>query len=219
MLKKILELLRIKRNTEIIRLESDFNKVLEIYKVQGRYILDSSHANYSYGSLYKAFQFAFKQISFAHFQPQKILMLGLGAGCVLELLEKYFHTHFYKVLAIEIDPLVVEISKKYFDIQRFNNLTIKILDAKDFIEQTKETFDFIIIDLFIDLEIPEFLFDSKIIQKLQIMTTPNGAILMNTIPIKQDNKLIINELNKKGKLLILERYKNINEMIYWQNVK
>ncbi len=219
MFKKILNFIGLNFQSQSFRFHSDYNKVLEVQKVNGKFVLDSAKANYSYGSLQKAFQFAFQQLELKNFFPKKILMLGLGAGCVLEILENYFPQKIYEVTAIEIDPLVVEISQKYFNIQRFENLKIHIVDAQNFIEDSQEFYDFIIVDLFIDLHIPEFLWETSIIHKLQKMTYKNGAILINTIPSIQDNTRIINELSKNGKLEILERYKNLNEMIYWQNIK
>ncbi len=219
MLKKILNLLGLNFQSESIRFHSEYNEVLEVQKVNGKFILDSAEANYSYGALQKAFEFAFQQLELKNFFPKKILMLGLGAGCVLEILENYFHEQTYEVTAIEIDPLVVEISQKYFNIQRFKNLKILITDAQIFIQENHEIYDFIIVDLFVDLQIPEFLFETQIMGKLQKMTSKNGMILINTIPSIQDNNPILNELSKNGKLEILERYKNLNEMICWQNIK
>lgn len=218
MLKKLLKMIGI-YPSEVISFSSPYNKVLEIHKVNEKYLLDSEKANYSYGSLQKAFEFSFQQIDFQNFKPNKILMLGLGAGSILESLPNYLKNTYYSIDAVEIDPLVIELGYKYFDIQRFNNLNIFIMDAKDFIMQSVDSYDFVIIDLFVDLVMPDFLFEPTILQKLKEMTTEKGAILFNTIPNVQDNSAIIYEMSKNGKMIILERYKQINEMIYWQNIK
>lgn len=218
MLKKILKILGFSLS-ETISYTSQYNKVLEIRKVKNKYWLDSEKANYSYGSLQKAFEYSFQQIDFQIFNPNKILLLGLGAGSVIESLSKYLQNSFYSIDAIEIDPVVIELSYKYFDVQRFSNLKIFQIDARDYIMQSVDFYDFIIIDLFVDLMIPDFLFEPVILQKLKKMTTEKGAILINTIPNVQDNSAIIHEMSKNGKMIILERYKQINEMIYWQNIK
>ncbi len=213
MLKKFLERLGI--ITTSIQFQSEFNKMLEIHKQGSRYILDTQNANYSYGSLFKAFQFAFQQLSLRNYHFEKILMLGMGAGCVLEILQGTF-SYSYSVDAVEIDPVIIQLAYQYFDIKRFNNLNIIQQDAYRFVLQNTNQYDFIIVDLFIDLNLPEFLFEAHFLEKLQAITTKHGAILINTIPYVQDNNIIIRELEKKGKVTLLERYKNWNEMIFWE---
>lgn len=201
---------------KIISFKSDYSPVLEVYKFNGKWILDSYQANYSYGSLMRAFEFAFQQIPIKNFKPHNILLLGLGAGCILEILENYFDTNTYSVDGIEIDPVVIQIGYQYFNIHRFSNLNIIHQDAQSFVKNSNKKYDFIIVDLFIDLKVPDFLFEKNFLNKLQWMLTEKGKLLINTIPNIQDNQLIIKELEKNGNLMILERYKQINEMIYWE---
>jgi hypothetical protein len=217
MFTRILEILGLQK--KIIKIPSKYSQNLEIYQHHGKTLLDSPHANYSYGTLYYAFDWAFQQIPFQDFIIKKILLLGLGAGCILELLPKYIGQNVdYQIDAIEIDETVIQIAHQYFDIQRFPNLKIIHADAQYFLENNHTLYDWVIVDLFIDLHMPDFLFEKKYIEILQNTVQPGGMLLVNTLPEVQDNDLIINELRLKGKLEILERYKDMNEMLFWKKL-
>ena len=58
---------------------------------------------------------------------KKILVLGLGAGSIVKVINKYFPKS--KITAVEIDPMMVEIGKKHFDLEKARNLEIIIGDA------------------------------------------------------------------------------------------
>lgn len=217
MIRKLLDYLGFSRN--ITKYPSQYSRILEIRKQKGKFILDSPNANYSYGSLYYAFDFAFQQIPFNDFQIKNILVLGMGAGCVVELFEKYLKNSYFTIDAVEIDETVIQVAKKYFNIDRWKNLNVIHSDAKHFVEECTKKYDFIIVDLFIDLNIPEFLYENQFLQKLQNLVQKSGLLLINTLPKVQDNTILVKELQKNGNLFILHRYKNMNEMLYWQKDK
>ena len=56
---------------------SEFNGTLKIMLVNGKKVLNTRDANYSYGSLHRIMRFALKETGF-HGQ-EDILLLGLGA--------------------------------------------------------------------------------------------------------------------------------------------
>ena len=63
-----------------------------------------------------------------------------------------------KITGIEIDPNVIEIANIYFNLNTIPNLEIIIDDAFEFVLKTKVTYDLIIIDVFEDRTMPNFLF-------------------------------------------------------------
>lgn len=79
--------------------------------------------------------------------PEQALVFGAGS-MQMELMIANYAGH---VTTVEIDPLVVEVSRRYF--QRYNrhdelhNRTIIIDDAKHFIANTDQTYDLIATDL------------------------------------------------------------------------
>ncbi len=85
-----------------------------------------------------------------HNSPQKILIIGGGDGGSLKEVLKY--ECIKKVTLVELDEEVIKVSKTYLNsINRdsFDNSRVKILidDGINFIKNTKETFDVIILDL------------------------------------------------------------------------
>lgn len=151
---------------------------LEVTKYQGKYQLNSLNVNYSYGSLHTIFERLFIKIKIDQYDFSNILILGMGAGSVISLLRK---THNIKVpiTAIENDSVVIELSKKYFDIGKYSNLEIINSDAFDFVSNTQNQYDLIIIDLFIDNEVPMIFSGDEFLQGIKKITTNNSCIIYN----------------------------------------
>ena len=94
--------------------KSEINGQLELNWYEGKLMLDSKNANYSYGALQRALAVGLHGIGNNEIkQSKKILILGMGAGCVIETLRKDFEND-AEITAVEIDPVVVDIAKKYF---------------------------------------------------------------------------------------------------------
>jgi spermidine synthase len=86
----------------------------------------------------------------AHPNPKKILIIGGGDGGSLEEVTK--HKHVENITIVELDKDVVEFSKKYLNNINKNSFEDKRVnlifdDGIKFLENTKENFDVIILDL------------------------------------------------------------------------
>ncbi len=90
------------------KVESKYSGTLEITWHNGKKHLNTINANYSYGSLQKILKFGLQNIDVSN--CKKILILGLGAGSVIDTLIKDFK---YKnhITALDIDPVIIEIAK------------------------------------------------------------------------------------------------------------
>ena len=151
---------------------------LEVIKYHGKYQLDSLTVNYSYGGLHKAFDKLFRKINIDEQKFNKVLLLGLGAGSVVSLLtEKYKKK--CEITALENDEVVVELAKKYFNVQRFDSLNIIKQDAFKFVNETNNKYDLVIVDLFIDNEVPKIFTTPKFIENLKKITTNNCSVIFN----------------------------------------
>ena len=84
----------------------------------------------------------------AHPHPQRILIIGGGDGGTLREVLK--HKTVEKAVMVEIDELVVEVSKIYLGIDRgaFDDPRAELVigDGVEYVKNTKEKFDVIIID-------------------------------------------------------------------------
>jgi spermidine synthase len=165
----------------------EVNPYLEVKKFNGQYILNSETVNYSYGDHYELFDSLFYKINIQQRDFTNVLVLGMGAGSVISLLtEKYGRE--CKITAIEKDGVVIELAKNYFDIERFGSLTVINDDASKFVSETKETFDLIIVDLFIDMEVPKQFSSIEFISNLKRIATTNCCVIYNKITNKLAHK-------------------------------
>jgi spermidine synthase len=160
------------------KFKSDFNGDLEVTIIDGRKVLDSANANYSYGSLQRILKFALQQISLA--EVNNVLLLGLGGGSVIETLrlEMGFPGH---ISAVEIDPVIIKIARDEFGVINSEKLQITCADALDFVRTVKERYDLIIVDLFIDTKIPDKFLLLDFWQNVQRRMSLQGTIIFNTI--------------------------------------
>jgi len=116
-----------------------------------------------------------------------VLILGMSGGTSVHELRYFFDT--LSIDAVEIDPKVVELAKKYFDIKEDNRLSIYTEDAKTFLTTNDKQYDFIEIDLFQGgPEIPFYTATKEFFQQTHEHTSANGLIMMN----------VIGTLQKKG---------------------
>jgi len=114
--------------------------------------------------------------------PKKALVIGGGDGGSAEELLKY--NTIEKVVMVELDPDVVEYSKKYlpsisngaFDDPR---MELRIEDGIKFIKETDEKFDHVLLDLTDPLGPSVFLYTKEFYQAVDRILTPNGALTLH----------------------------------------
>ena len=89
------------------------------------------------------------------FKPKKVLLLGLAGGCNAQLINRFFSEA--NVTAVEIDPFMIELGEKYFNLGKVKNLKIVVDDAISYINNLKgeDNFDLIMVDCFVGKEIPK----------------------------------------------------------------
>lgn len=166
---------------KIYEISSEINTNLEVTLNNGKLVLDSKSTNFSYGSLQRVLRIGLKEIGYERIREfNTILILGIAGGSVVKTLvdEVNFKG---KIAGIEIDPKTIEIGNKYFGLNTIENLEIKISDAENFISNCNQNFDFIIIDVFQDDTMPDFLFESAFFTKVLECLSHNGKVLFNTI--------------------------------------
>lgn len=94
-----------------------------------------------------------------------VLILGLGGGTVAKIIRKFWPD--VKIVGIEIDPLMIELGKKYLGLDQLG-VDIKIADATSYtkylILNTK--YDLVIVDLYNGDKFPEKFEDEKFLKRL-----------------------------------------------------
>ena len=169
--------------------KSDFSKNLEVTWNNGFLVLDSENTNYSFGSLQRVLKKGLKYIGYDRINKfESILILGVAAGSVIETLKNDLKFK-GKITGVEIDTTVIEIANKYFGLDQFDNVEIVIDDAFEFVLKTKEKYDLIVIDIFQDTTMPNFLFEDFYINRINFLLNVNGFILFNTMILdKKDSE-------------------------------
>jgi len=156
---------------------SPINGILRLKKLDGKKILNTDHTNYSYGSLEDVLNYGLDFIPLEDIDS--VLLLGMGAGCVIGSLKNRYNCH-APITAIEIDPLLIDIASKEFDIKPSKQLEIIQTDAYDYALKTFNSYDLVIIDIFIDLHVPKKFYSDAFWKAISKIITLNGFVLFNT---------------------------------------
>lgn len=200
------------------KIKTDKNGLVEITYYNGKKILDSANANYSYGNLQKVLKFGLNKISFK--QINDILVLGLGAGSVIETIRKDFNSN-AKITAVEIDAKIIDIAFYEFNLNDFSGCNIVCDDAYNFIKNNTHKFDLIVVDLFLDENPPEFLQQIEFWEHIYKSTIKNGYIIYNS-SMKQvkttESKEVTVFLNKHFKIQIYGKVENANTVYVMQKI-
>ena len=181
----------------VIKRKSTISNSLEVTWNNGELVLDSKNTNYSYGSLQRILKKGLKYIGYDRIRKFKsVLVLGVAGGSVIKTLidEVKFKG---KITGVELDPEIVEIANTYFKLNEIKNLELVVQDAFEFVLKTKEHYDLIIIDIFQDTTMPNFLFEDYFINRINFLLKVNGFILFNTMVINEKNRVRNVDYKKK----------------------
>lgn len=184
MIKKILSyFIPIKIHTT----KSVISKSIEVTWANGELVLDSENTNYSYGSLQRILRLGLKTIGFDKIVAMNhILVLGVAGGSVIKTIVDEIK---FKgiITGVEIDSEIIKIANKYFKLNEIEHLEIVIDDAFEFVLKTKEKYDLIIIDVFQDSTMPNFLFESFFTDRICFLLKSKGFVLFNTMLLNEEH--------------------------------
>ena len=109
---------------------------------------------------------------------KKALVVGLGGGLICQILANYQ----IETKAVEIDPKVVDIAREFFG---FKGYAI-ISDGRYYVQNTKNRFDFVILDAYVSDRAPFYLFTREMFTLTSGILTPKGILAINYIGFPQD---------------------------------
>ncbi|WP_438965264.1 spermidine synthase [Flavobacterium sp.] len=207
----------------IFKQNSSINKSLEVTWNNGKLVLDSKNTNYSYGSLQRALKKGLRFIGFERIEKfENVLVLGVAGGSVIKTLRdeiKYKN----KITGVEIDKNVIELANRYFKLNEIKNLELVNEDAFEFVLKTKEKYDLIIIDIFQDTVMPNFLFEDFFIHRINFLLNLNGFILFNTMVLnekdKERNKIYRSKFKEEYSLRMYPKIEEHNELFTIKKLK
>lgn len=191
--------------------------------INGKLVLDSKNTNYSYGSLQKILRKGLQFIGFERIKSMNhILVLGVAGGSVIKTLVEEIDFK-KKITGIEIDDQVIALANTYFGLDALQNVNIIHHEAFEFVLKTKLKYDLIIIDIFEDIKMPNFLFEDFFQERIGEILTKKGVVLFNTMLLKKiDNERNISFINRykdKGfEVRTIPRVEEHNELIIIEKV-
>ncbi len=109
---------------------------------------------------------------------QNILVLGVGGGGVfVDLHAKYPNA---RITGIEIDPEIINLSKKYFGISKIPNISLICSSAQDFLNRTDgQRYDLVLVDIYIGNDVPEFATKTAFVHAVHRRLTEKGSVMIN----------------------------------------
>ena len=155
---------------------SDYSGLLEITWYNGKKYLDSSNANYSYGFSQKVLEYGLTKLNIKCIKC--ILLLGLGGGSVIRSLRNRFQFK-GKIQAVEIDEKIISIAESEFGISHSEYLDIYHGDALEFVLETTNIYDLVIVDLFIDTSVPAQFYSHSFAEALNKICGAKGSAIFN----------------------------------------
>ncbi len=148
----------------------------------GEWKLSSYNAIYSFGKYYSSYQIAFKKLKIGKFPAKNVLLLGIGLGSIIKLLLE--HPTIQHVSAIDIDPEIIDLAKKYWpDMNQKFNTDFFNDDAINWLEtyNKDQQFDLILSDIFIDDQTPEKFLTEKYLYLIKERLSPKGMFIFSRI--------------------------------------
>lgn len=166
---------------------SVYNPHLEVLLVEGRHQLVTEDAIYSFDDKYINFDEAFKRINWQKIKGKRVLVLGLGLGSVILLLEKKYGLDL-DYTAVEIDPEICRLCNKYTLANLKSPVEILPTEAMQFLNTRNEQYDLIIMDIFQSGDIPLRFQSETYLNLLKAKLEPQGLLLYNRMNINENHK-------------------------------
>jgi spermidine synthase len=187
---------------------SQYSGVLEITWYNGKKHLNSKNANYSYGSLQRILKFGLEKINLS--KVNSVLVLGMGGGSVIETLRQDFN-YVKQIDAVEIDPIIIDIARTEFGISETEFIKIHCIDAFEFVKTNNKNFDVIIVDLYIDLNVPDKFLNLEFWDHVINSKSSKGTIIFNA-SVKDSKNETIKTLTEyiKTKIFKVDIHENVN---------
>jgi spermidine synthase len=134
-------------------------------------------------------------------QPRdNLLVLGLGGGTIVRLAAVKWPG--VKIVSVEIDPVIIKLSKKFFGMEAIPGLEIVSADAGEWVKKAvKETkkFDLIVVDAYLKDEIPRRCKTAVFLNTIKRLLDKDGVAIFNQLLAekrKKETKSIIEALKR-----------------------
>jgi spermidine synthase len=166
---------------------SDHSPKLKVSLKNGRYALATNAVYYSHEDNYTSFVKAFEQLKPTQENTNRVLVLGYGLGSIPHILHKRHHIKAHYT-AVEIDPVVVGMAQRYGNLPEGSQVSWLNADAISFVTFSKEQYDMICIDVFIDEMVPAGFLKKEFLQETVKLLKPGGKLLFSHLVVSPEQK-------------------------------
>lgn len=104
-------------------------------------------------------------------------MIGLGGGSISMYISRFIPDA--RIDTVDIDPVVIELAKKYFGIRETEKVRYFAADGRGFVEQAKEKYDLILLDAYDGGTVPSHLMTMEFYELVKQRLAPGGAVAAN----------------------------------------
>ncbi len=114
-------------------------------------------------------------------EPKSVLIVGLGGGTIPRALHEVVPQA--RIDVVEIDPAVVKVARRYFDLGDSSNLNVIEADGRVQVKRAlreQQRYDIIMLDAFDHEYIPEHLLTQEFLQEVKALLAPGGVLAANT---------------------------------------
>ena len=108
-----------------------------------------------------------------------LLFIGLGGGSSPKRLWREFPQ--LRLQAVEIDPVVVDVARRYFALPDHPRLRVEVEDGRRFLARDDRRWDVIALDAFFSDSIPFHLVTREFMELVRSRLKPGGVVVTNTI--------------------------------------
>lgn len=118
-------------------------------------------------------------------EPGTLLLIGLGGGSVV----KDYAAHGWRVDAVEIDPVVVELAREHFGLEASEG-NVHTADGRRYLDSRRGTYDVIVMDAFGSSSIPFHLVTVEAFTLIASRLNPGGVLVINVESVGWHGELV-----------------------------
>ena len=145
--------------------------------------------------------------------PEKILLLGVGAGSLIHFFQHYLPK--CKITAVDYDQQLLEFSHQNMMLpEASDNLSYVIQDARQFISECTQHFDLIMVDIFDGSQSPDWTREKEFTLQLKNCLSNEGGVAYNMLihseaEFKTFYQLLRHTFSQQTLCLETEEYENL----------
>lgn len=199
-------------------MQSQFSGEVAVSFNKGQHKLSTKNAIYSFGKNYTSFDIAFKSIDIQNKKIESVLILGFGLGSVVDLLEN--HPTIKNISAVDADKVIIDLAKKYLQSNLKNKIEYICDDAEKFGLNTKQKFDLVLFDVFIDDLTPMPFIQINFLSILKNLVATDGILIFSKIDDSNKSKIENVQFEKKFNTVFHDSFSidaSGNKMFTWFN--